>query len=146
MYLLSNNGKYGMFLSTANKYPGAPTSTVGFFLLVEIQFICSFHWANRTGATPEHMGGRIAHPGTQRYLYLLVFTGLRRRRNRGELKDKKFQQVSCAFKLQNCIVTPQKKTNLGEKCSHFFCCLEVQTKRTWQGSVCITGNLILYNT
>lgn len=78
-----------------------------------------------------------------------VLMGLRRSRNRGELKDKKLQQVLGAFDLQNCVSHLKRKLTLERNAlisSHFFYCLEVQTKRTCQGTVCITDNLILYNT
>lgn len=95
MYFLSNNGKiWNVFVNTANKYPGALASTVGFFFLVEIQFICSFHWARRTGASAGHAEERYSPSWNTRCLYLLVLTGLRRTRNRGELKDKNLQRVS----------------------------------------------------
>lgn len=70
----------GMCLSApTNKYLRAPAGIVGFFLLVEIQFTCSFHCMSRTGAIPGHVGERCSPSRNTRYPYLLVLTGVRRR-------------------------------------------------------------------
>lgn len=147
MHFLFNNGKnWNVFVNTAKKIPRGPFkhsvllspggNSVHLLFPLGKQNRCK-SWARRGEVQPilEHK--------------LPVPSDANRAEEEKQQGKAERQEISASL---TCIwpselhVTPQKKTNLGEKCSRFFYCLEVQRKRTWQGNVCITDHLILCNT